>query len=147
MNKILLCFALLLINFQAHAFRCFITGVKTNCWEEYNVTINVLDAANNNKLTALIIPTGSLWARQEFECEPEQTLKYEATFNPIIWESEKDRVYTGLKFLTLPKKTGAEGEVWNLSICFATQFAEVPLPPEAGQRCECDMSQIPAVEI
>lgn len=137
----------LLLSWQAHAYRCVITGIKTNCWEDYNVTINVIDASNNKQLTSIIIPAGSLWNRQEFQCSAKQTLKYEASFNPVIWESEKDRIYKGLHFLTLPKEETEKEKVWNLKICFANQFGEVPLPPEAGQKCECDLTKIPAVEL
>lgn len=147
MIKTLTMLMLCLFTLNAYSVHCFVTGVKANCWESYNVTIDIVDTKNNEKMASIIIPAGSLWSRQEFECTPGENLRFDATFNPIIWEKEKDKVYTGLRFWKLPVTAPKEGEVWNLNICFPTHFSQVPLPPEAQQRCVCDMQNIDPIEL
>lgn len=129
----------------AYAFSCFTTIAKEDCWLNYNVSINVLDAANNKVLTTVIVPQGQSWARLAFECNPGTTLAFEAKFNPVFWQGDEDKVYPGQSYWQLPKTAKATEAAWNLNICFPQRFAKVPMPPEAKGKCACDMNKIPPI--
>lgn len=145
MIRMLISLLLITLATSASAIKCYITIAKDNCWMDYNVTVNVLDASNDNKLLAtVIIPEGSAWARQPFVCQPKQELKLQAQFTPVFWQDDVGKVYDGLQYWTLPEKVGAGETVWNINVCYPKQFSEVPLPPQATSNCVCDFSKIPA---
>lgn len=143
MRQYILAAVFLFFTQQGYAFQCFLTAVKDNCWLKYNVTIHVMDAADSDKAsTTIIIPAETAWARQSFECKAKQTLKFSAEFTPVFWEGDSGKHYVGKNYLNLPDKVEATENAWNLTLCFPKQFAEVPLPPEAGEHCECNMDNI-----
>ncbi|AHE67450.1 hypothetical protein [Legionella oakridgensis] len=146
MIKIIILFFNMSFMVAAHAFPCFITVIKDNCWTDYNVTVNVLDASNeNNNLVTVIVPEGSSWARQKFTCQPSQKLKFQAQFTPVFWESDEGKSYDGQHYWTLPQQITKDETAWSLTICYPEQFSEVPLPPTAGGQCKCSTAGIPPV--
>lgn len=147
MLKTLITLILFILSINAYSVRCFVTGVKASCWESYNVTINVVDTKNDQKLATIIIPAQNIWSRQEFECSPGQNIRLDATFTPDIWEKHKGRVYSGLNFWKLPVTPPKDKEVWHLSVCFPNHFSQVPLPPEAGHICECNMKDVEPLKL
>jgi len=131
---------------QVHAFSCYLTVAKDNCWKDYNVTIGVFDTSNDKQIATLIIPEGSAWARQAFTCQPGEKLRFQAQFTPVFWESDQGKVYPAKDFWTLPDKP-AQGDIaWNITLCYPEQFSEVPFPPQAGAHCKCDLSGIPPIK-
>ncbi|WP_133128231.1 hypothetical protein [Legionella nagasakiensis] len=129
-----------------YAFPCFVTVVKDNCWADYNVTVNVLDASNNNNLlVTVIVPQGSSWDRQKFTCQPGQKLKFQAQFTPVFWEKDEGKTYDGQHYWILPDQVKKDETAWNLTICYPEQFSEVPFPPTATAQCKCDTKNIPPV--
>ncbi len=131
---------------QVFAFPCFITMVKDSCWLNYNVTIDVKNAATGKSIMQVIIPQGQAWVRQPFACDMGETLSLSATFNPAIWESEQDKVYVGQHYWGLPKAIGKKEAGWNVTVCFPKEFAEVPMPADAAGKCVCDFSSIPKID-
>lgn len=142
-------FCLMVMMFSgipAYAFTCYLTVVKDNCWENYNVTVSAEDVKGDHpQLVTVIVPEGSLWARQKFNCQPGQSLRFNARYTPIFWESERGKVHYLKHYWNLPKEVKAGESAWNITLCFPKQFSQVPLPPEATSSCKCDLKNVPPV--
>lgn len=128
-----------------YAFPCFITLAKDNCWANYAVTVTVLDAVTNQQLTVATIPAGQNWVRQAFACQPAQKLMYLATFSPAIWEKDAGKSYHALQYWSLPATAQSGETAWNIPVCYAADFSEVPLPPTATGQCQCNFKEIPPI--
>ena len=131
---------------QAYSFPCYITLVKDNCWTEYDVNVTVINVLNEQVLTTIHIPKGESWSRKELVCEPKQTVMFKAVFSPVFWESDSKKVYFGKRYWSFPDKIVAGAGAWDMKICFSDHFAAVPLPPEGGGHCACDMTGIPPIK-
>ncbi|MGC1182370.1 hypothetical protein [Legionella sp.] len=128
------------------AITCYYTLAKDNCWIKYNVTVQVVDTSTDEVLTTVTVPAGKSWARVTFPCKTNgQKLIYKAQFTPPIWESEKGHVYTAKNYWSLPKVVNPGDSAWNVSVCYPSDFSEVPYPPEATGNCKCDFSSIPEI--
>ncbi len=129
---------------QVMAIPCFITMVKGSCWQKYTVTVDVLDAENDQALMTITIPKGRNWTRQSFEAKPKQRFMLRATFSPTFWKTEEGRQYYAKRYWSLPEDI--KGEVaWHVGACFPGDFSGVPTPPEAAGNCSCDRREIPPV--
>lgn len=133
--------------FSAHlfAFPCYFTLAKDNCWTDYNVTVAVTDANNEKQILTITVPKGKSWGRASFTCQPGQTLRYQATFTPTMWEGSENTVYKAQHFWALPETLTPTQKAWEISVCYPSAFAEVPLPPTAGNSCKCDFSAVPII--
>src|ERR1700730_9161796 len=129
-----------LFSMPLHAFPCFLTLVKDTCWTNYNVTVTALRANNGKSLTQVTIPQGKSWARQPFDCEPAEELSFTAVFSPIFWASDKGKTYAVLNSRLLPSTIKKGETAWSLTLCYPADFSGVPLPPDAGEACHCDMA-------
>lgn len=128
------------------AFPCFITMVKDQCWTNYELTIDVIKGRGGAKITTIVVPIGKSWVREKFDCQPKGTISLTATYSPVFWARDKGKVYRALHDWVLPDKIEKGDTAWNINVCFAEMFAEVPLPPEANGTCACEWKDIPAVE-
>jgi len=147
MFRLIACALLALVSSSTFAFKCYITVIKDSCWKNYNVNVAVLDAVESDRVIKQVsVPKGTPWARDTFDCQPNQQLKMQATFTPVFWEADSGKKYDGLKYWTLPAQIGKGETAWNLTICYPNKFAEVPLPLDAQSHCVCDASKIPPVE-
>jgi hypothetical protein len=133
------------LSSQALAFQCYLTLAKDSCWTNYDVKVKVINADDNAILTTVDVPKGKQWAREAFECKPGLKLMYEASFLPIIWESEKGNIYMALHYWTLPDKVGPNESAWDIPVCFSSAFSAVPFPPDAKGNCKCDFLDIPPI--
>ncbi|MBN9231523.1 MAG: hypothetical protein BGO90_09395 [Legionella sp. 40-6] len=141
-----LIFALCSISSPLWAITCYYTLAKDNCWLRYNVSVEVMDAISAQTLTTVTVPAGESWTRVTFPCKTNgQKLMYRARFTPSIWESEKGKIYSAKNFWSLPSAVNPGDSAWNVSVCFSSDFSEVPLPPEAVNTCKCDFSKIPVI--
>jgi hypothetical protein len=127
------------------AITCYYTLVKSNCWSKYEVTVEVVEASTAKVLTTVTVPAGKSWVRQPFSCTPGEKLMYHAQFSPPIWESEKGKSYDALNYWSLPEKINPGDSAWNVSVCYPSDFSQVPLPPEATNSCKCDFDSIPPI--
>lgn len=128
------------------AITCYYTLAKDNCWLKYEVTVEVLDAVSANVLTTITVPAGQAWGRVTFPCETNgQKLMYRAHYSPYFWESEKGKIYSAKRYWSLPNEINPGDSAWNVSVCFPSDFSEVPLPPDAMGTCKCDFSTIPDI--
>lgn len=128
------------------AITCYYTLAKDNCWTKYNVTVDVMDGNTAKILTSVTVPAGKQWTRVTFPCETNgQKLIYSSHFSPPIWESEKGKVYPAKNSWSLPNEVKPGDSAWNVSVCYPSDFSQVPMPPEATNSCKCDFSQIPII--
>ncbi len=146
MHKKIMILVGLIASLQVQAFPCFLTMVKDNCWANYNVTVEVTNATTGKLITTIIVPQGQPWVRQQFVCQPADTISLTATFTPVFWQSDKDKVYAAQHTWTFPQAVAAGDTAWNINVCYPAEFSEVPLPPEAGANCKCDIDSIPPVK-
>ncbi|KTD63310.1 periplasmic protein [Legionella santicrucis] len=127
------------------AITCYFTLVKDNCWNKYTVTVDVMDAATAKILTTVVIPPGKFWVRQTFPCTPKEKLIYRARFSPTMWESEKGKIYYAKNYWSLPNEINSGDSAWNVSVCYPSDFSQIPFPPEATGTCKCDFDSIPVI--
>lgn len=131
---------------QAHAFPCYITMVKSNCWANYNVNVDVVDVLTDKVIASMSMPVGTTWDRKEIVCQPQQSVQLKATFSPVIWEKDEGKIYFGKRTWSFPAEIKKGSTAWNMGICFSGDFAETSIPPDALGPCQCDMKSIPPVE-
>ncbi len=129
---------------QAHALPCYITIAKDNCWTNYNVNIDIVDTLTEKVIASMSMYEGTPWVRQKIVCQPGQTVLLKATFTPVFWEADIGKVYFGRRYWSFPKQLVAGESAMSITICYASDFAAVSLPPEASGDCACDMESIPA---
>jgi hypothetical protein len=130
-----------------HAFTCHITIVKDNCWSDYDLNLEVFETRNEHTLLQTTLFEGKTYIRKTFECHAKQEISYKATFSPLIWEKDKDKVYYAKQSITLPEEVHPGEKAWTIDVCFSKQFSNVPMPPTAGQRCECDFDHLPPISL
>lgn len=105
-----------------------------------------MDALSAKVLTTATVPAGKSWTRVTFPCETNgQKLMYRAQFSPSIWDSEKGKVYMAKNYWSLPNGVNEGDSAWNVSVCYPSDFSEVPMTPEATGSCACDFSSIPEI--
>lgn len=129
------------------SFTCYYTLAKDSCWTKFNVSVDVMDAAEEKKIMTVPVPAGTPWVRQAFECNPKQGLHFIAQFSPVFWEGDKGKKYQGSRNWFLPEEIHSGAKAWTISLCFPTDFLEVPLPPKADSQCKCDFTVIPEVKL
>ena len=130
---------------QAQAFPCYITMVKDSCWTDYDVSVNVMDVMSEKPITTILVPSGKSWERYEFSCEEKLTVQLKATFSPIIWETDQEKSYLSKNFLSFPDEIKQGQTAWNMTVCYPSQFAGVPTPPDVSAGCICDTKSTPPV--
>ena len=146
-KKISLITMCIVMSSQVHAFKCYITLMKSSCWDKHNVVINVKDNLSGKKVVKeLKFNAGDpLWLRTTFKCHAKQGLIFSAQFTPVIWENDKGKTYYTKRIWFLPKTVQKGVQFWNIPVCYPTNFAEVPTLPSSSEVCTCDdvKSKIP----
>ena len=130
---------------QVSAFTCFLTLVKDSCWTDYDVTVNMGDATTGKPVLTLSVPKGKSFSRQEFTCNAGQVFNYKASFSPIFWQADKGKIFPGKRTWSLPDTIKKGDTAWNITICYPSEFSEIPLPPTATANCKCDTQNLPPV--
>jgi hypothetical protein len=129
-----------------YAFQCYFTLAKDNCWLNYTVNVQVIDAATQKPIASIVVPKGKPWGRVAFTCEASQKLMYQATFTPIFWKSDEGKQFYAQKYWTLPDVANPKDTAWEIPVCFPSAFASVPFPPDAIAACACDFKSIPPIQ-
>ena len=149
MKKIILLPTLLSIALSfspaASAYTCFFTLVKDSCWTNYNVTVDVSNASTSKTLFSVSVPKGTSWTRKKFSCDAAESFNYSATFSPAFWQTDKGKHFSGKRTWTLPQKMKQGDTAWDITVCYPEEFSEVPFPPTADSKCQCDTTSIPPV--
>lgn len=146
MRRLMVMFSGVCLFIQVHAFPCYITMVKDNCWLNYNVNVDIVDVSTEKVVATMTIPEGKPWDRKEIACQPKQTVKLKATYSPAFWAKEAGKFYYGKREWSFPEEIKKGDAAWNMILCFASDIEEVSLPPEVSGPCVCDMKDIPAIE-
>jgi hypothetical protein len=148
MNKWINASLIVLISSEAFAFKCYITAMKDSCWNNYQVTIKIMDTVKKKELTEdVVLDKGTSWKRVSFDCQAKQSLFYSATFKPSIWRGTGDKVYYSKRYWYLPKEIKKDELAWNIDLCFPRAFSQVPLPPTADSKCNCDFKSTPPIKL
>lgn len=146
MLKLLMMLIGLALSLRLQAFPCFLTLVKDSCWTNYNLSVVVTNVNNEKAMFTVSIPEGQSWSRQKFECQPKDGLSFSATFTPVFWESDADKVYPSQHNWSFPEAIAKGDTAWNMTICYPNEFSGVPLPPDAGGNCKCNTDTIPIIK-
>ncbi len=140
----------LIFHCPSWSFTCNLTAMKSNCWSNsiYTVTIDVMDsgAATPKKLATLTIPNTDNVAKQSFTCQPSQILTYRVRFDPPVWTKDKGKAYLSKSSKSLPAIINPGEVAWDISVCFANDFAGVPGSLLATGTCQCISSSIPPLD-
>lgn len=126
---------------------CYLTVVKNDCWKNYNVEITLTDLKSKKVMATLMTDKGKLWGRTTFQCELGAVIEYSATYSPVYWQSDKNKIFHSNKFWTLPDSLQGSEKALNITICFPDQFVGTPTPPEATSTCKCDKSIAPEIKL
>ena len=145
MFRFLFIIVILAFSLQAYSFPCYITLVKDSCWTNYNVTVNIL-GPTNAPLATVTAPKGKVWDRVPFVCSPGESLSFNATFTPSFGEQEVGKIYPARHSWRLPVTIGKEDTAWNITLCYPTEFASVPLPPNVPGPCVCNKESITPIQ-
>ena len=136
----------LCVSFQSQAFPCFLTLVKDSCWTNYNVSVVVLNATTGEPINTILVPQGKSWDRLQFDCQPGLQVSFSATFTPIFWANDAGKTYSSQRNWSFPASIAKGDTAWNVTLCYPSEFAGVPLPPDAGSHCSCNTDSIPPVK-
>ncbi len=129
---------LLCLTSPSYAFKCYITVMKSECWNKHKVSFRVVDnLTEQNILRNIQLNKDTLWVRKEFQCKAAQGLVPKVRFSPHVWESEKNSEFSTKRVWFLPLKIDENSEAWNVPICFPSDFASVPMLPDATKECDC----------
>lgn len=132
----------LLTTSPVFAFKCYITLMKSSCWNKHKVTFRVVDnLTEQNILEGIHLDNDKMWVRKEFQCKAAQGLIPQVRFTPHLWDSEKDREFSTKRVWFLPLTIDDNVEAWNVPICFPSDFASVPIPPTADHDCDCESTK------
>lgn len=124
---------------NTHAFQCYITVMKGNCWKNFNVKIDVIDDETQQHVVPTIdLNKETMWQRKPFECQPRQAFNYLASYTPPIWQDNQGKQYPSKRIWYMPEKIKPKVGAWEIPLCFPTDFSSVPLPPNADDLCTCD---------
>lgn len=135
----------LLLSTPSWSFTCYMTMAKDNCWQDYTVSVDIINARTNVKILNVSIPKGEAWVRQTFDCQPGDKLMYNASFFPVFWQKDEGKTYPAQRFWSLPEQINPGDSAWNISVCFPSDFSLVPMPPQATGDCACDFAAIPVI--
>ena len=130
----------------AFAITCYMTIAKDSCWTKYDVEVQVIESATDTLITTVKIPKGEHYSRQTFPCKPALKMNYVARFSPVFWQTDKGKSYNALRAWSLPEKVNPSDTAWNVSVCYPSDFALVPFPPEGDGKCACDFKSIPEIQ-
>lgn len=136
-----------LITSPLYAFPCFMTVVKGACWRNYEVNVSITDPLYKKEFATVTIPKGKLWGRSSFNCEPGLAFSYKAFFNPPIWADDEKKPYFARERHNLPQAPNPTESGWNILVCYPKDFSEIPYPPDAHEKCDCDFRTVPPVNL
>ena len=72
---------------------CTITLNKSKCWNNFSVAVSVIDTKKNTTLGIININKNESTVQKQISCASGQTLQYSATFKPIMWRDEANKIY------------------------------------------------------
>ena len=149
-NQLLIGLLIYFFSSSIYAFSCYLTIMKSSCWQDFDVTITATDQVSHKQvIKAQDLKKNNLWTRTKFECSPRQGLVFQASFTPAIWQGTGNKMYQPKRVWFLPSDIEKGITSWNIPICYPSAFIGVPLPPNAKSLCTCEnvKKDIPAIPI
>ena len=147
MNKIkyliisIICFSTQ-ITFAAE---CVITLVKAECWKGYQLDLNITKS-DGMVLGNISIAKDKSWGRTSFPCNSGDVLASNISFDPPLWQNEAGKRYSSGRFWSLPSNDDGKDNIYAIQMCFPKDFAKLPVSPNTGIECDCNIQGIPPVK-
>jgi len=143
--RVLLCAISFMVSSLSYSVQCYITVISAPCWSGYDLSVDILDTANNSLISTVKVPKGSHYGRVNFECKPAQVFAAQATFEPAVWINDAHKIYNASRYWKLPDNAPQQGAIWSIDICYPTQFANAPNSTSTDS-CKCSLEGIPVIE-
>ncbi len=123
---------------QASDNTCYLEFVKADCWNNYKVELNLIDALTLKEQQHFNVSMNTQSMKVPFTCSANQQIAFQASFSPTIWENQIDTWYQGSKIYNVPSNIDEDQNIWTVNVCFSTDFTGVPLPPDSSRgSCLC----------
>ena len=131
----------------ANAVPCIITIVKSDCWGDYNVHVELSEQNTNVLLADVVLPKNISFQRIQLDCKPLQEIVAKASFSPEIFEDQKGHFFAAKKAQKMPDTLPSPGSAWAFNLCYPSDFSNLPSPLKATGSCACDYSRLPTIKI
>ena len=118
------------------SFPCSVVISKSQCWKDYNITVDVSDAITLKQKDSYSLPKGTNLLKKTFTCSPLEQLTFSTSFTPIIWEQGKGKSYQASQIYQVPAAIEKGRTQWLLQLCYPSDFQGLPIPP-AQQEGDC----------
>lgn len=143
-NLLIFTIALLGMASYAHADddvekKCEVHVYKSNCWNDYNVTVAVHRAINLQEIEKTTVKKSATDNSMTFECPNGEPITFRAKFDPPIWLSYSGKRYASKRVWDVPMNIPKEVEKWKIIVCYPTDFQAVPIPPGKFENCGCNI--------
>jgi hypothetical protein len=121
-------------------FPCYLQFVKGTCWQGFEVDLQIIDEIKGEVIQTIRLGKDEFSKQEQFPCQPEQELRFKASFSPAIWEKSAGQWYDARRVVFVPPLTMAEDKkAWLLKRCFHHDFLQVPLPTGSNVgACLCE---------
>lgn len=126
------------------AFLCKLFIQKNTCWKNYEITTKIIDinaSADKQLIGKIIIDKNKLNGSLIFKCSKGTLLSFQSSFNPPIFQEQKDKLFFTKKLWKVPSSIPKDAEVWVISLCFPDDFQKVPMPMGEVKNCKCVLTQ------
>lgn len=139
-----LCIACLLLSYCVNClalgqgFTCKLQLTKASCWQDYQVTLYIVDKNKPTVVQSFDFPKGLDKHTVEFACNPGQTMELQAQFSPAIWQDDEKKRFISKNLWQIPLRLMPGHDVWMMNVCFSSDFQGVPKPTTAlSGECDC----------
>ncbi len=142
--KIVILAGLLLVaHLSWAAYPCVLRFAKTDCWPDFQVTLQPLDASTQQPIGKPIVLDKNKYETEVlFPCQPRQNISFVATVLPTVWGATPDTEYPSNHFWESPDELPKGANSWIVSVCFASDFSSVPIPLSQKPTCSCNFPPI-----
>jgi hypothetical protein len=125
------------------AYPCVLRVAKTDCWPNFQITIQPVDASTQQPIGApVVIDKNAYETEVLIPCQPQQEISFVATTLPTVWGATASTQYPSTHFWEAPKHLPAGANRWIISLCFASDFSSVPVPLSQKPTCTCSFPPI-----
>ena len=121
-------------------FLCKLVIQKNTCWNNYEVTTEIIDIhanADQQLLGKVTISKDKLYNSLFFKCLHGSLLSFSSSFSPPIFKEQKDKKFSTTKLWSVPYNIPKNADSWLISLCFPDDFHKVPMPLGAVRNCKC----------
>lgn len=116
---------------------CELRVVKNTCWEDYEITVDVVEAEVDKPITQVVVPKNLQSKGEQFSCPKVDKITLHGKFDPPIWQDQKGVSYKAKQVWDVPRTFPEDTERWTITVCFPNDFIAVPIPPKIQLPCLC----------